>query len=119
MSKQRLRIVAVLEVDADHYPPGDAQSQSWLVNNILLGGGDDFLILHSNEIGDELGSLNVECVVSAGQGIAMDESTEIQIALAIANSNLAGQKWSWRELSYRTQLIHRRKARAAVQALLP
>lgn len=56
---QKLWITAVLELDVGLYPPDDADAQRWLVEDILLGDG---LILHSNEIGDELGRLHVEHV---------------------------------------------------------
>ena len=63
--KQRLRITAVLEMDAAMYPPGDEQAQDWLINDILLGDVNG-LVLVSNEVGDEVGLLHVEHVVAVG-----------------------------------------------------
>jgi hypothetical protein len=62
MSVQRLRITAVVELDAACYPPDDDACQDWLINDILLGDSLGRLILHSNEIGDSLGIVHVETV---------------------------------------------------------
>jgi hypothetical protein len=65
MSAQKLRITAVLTLDATLYPPDDEDAQDWLLNDILLGDDLGRLILHSNEIGDELGTLHIETVVQS------------------------------------------------------
>lgn len=63
MATQKLRITAVLELNAAMYPPDDEDAQHWLIQDILLGNCvGDRLILHSNEVGDELGTLEVEQV---------------------------------------------------------
>lgn len=55
---QRLRVMAILELDAQLYPPDDAACQQWLILDILSDGNG--LFLHSNEIGDEVGNVQIE-----------------------------------------------------------
>jgi hypothetical protein len=62
MDIQKLTIVATLELDAAFYPPDDEQAQTWLVQDILMG---EVLILHSNEIGDEVGRVRIESVTES------------------------------------------------------
>lgn len=56
MAKIHLEIE--LEYDADTMYSDDAESRAWFFDTILSGRRGD-LILHSNEIGDELGPVAV------------------------------------------------------------
>lgn len=59
-----IRITAELTYD-DHFMHGDdPESIDWFVCDILMGGCGEDLILHSNEIGDEVGT--VRCVKVEG-----------------------------------------------------
>ncbi len=53
-----MKFLLILELDVDEKVYGTDQDEvDWLCNDILLGDGG--LILHSNEIGDEVGIVTV------------------------------------------------------------
>lgn len=56
----------VLEIELD-YPESihgdDPEAFMWFRDEILLGGSGEDLILHSNEIGDEIGTVKVRSIV--------------------------------------------------------
>ena len=56
-----IKMLVELEYDADTMHSTDAESIDWFRNDILLGKSLDCerLILHSNEIGDEVGTIRV------------------------------------------------------------
>ena len=54
----KLLLTIEVEIDDELYGTSDKESMDWLINDILLS-GKDHLILHSNEIGDEIGTVKV------------------------------------------------------------
>lgn len=62
----KIGIVAWLETDDAHYgtPEGDPEAWEWLIESVLLGERPDSepLILHSNEVGDVVGTLKISSV---------------------------------------------------------
>ena len=69
MAKVRLEIE--LEYDADLMHGDSAEGREWFFGTILAGSGGD-LILHSNEIGDELGPVRV--LKLGGQSVGTDDT---------------------------------------------
>lgn len=60
--KAKLRMLIELEYDPQTMHSGDADKESkrWFMENVLLNKTEEGrLILHSNELGDELGTVNV------------------------------------------------------------
>ena len=57
------KLLMQIEVTCDEglYVAKDKECMDWLINDILLSGSDR-LILHSNEIGDEIGEVRVVSV---------------------------------------------------------
>ena len=55
----KLTMLVELEYDGDMMHGTDAESIDWFRNDILLGKCGEPLILHSNEIGDEVGTIRV------------------------------------------------------------
>jgi len=53
---RKIRMIIELEYDNDIMHREDAEAIDWFYNEILVGKGGQ-LILHSNEIGDEIGKV--------------------------------------------------------------
>lgn len=53
---KKLLIHAILEYDETIIHTDDAEGKAWFYNDLLLG---EVLILHSNEIGDDVGTVRV------------------------------------------------------------
>lgn len=49
----KIRVTIEIEVDENAFPLADEEEKLWFENEIMIGDGN--LILHSNEIGDEVG----------------------------------------------------------------
>jgi hypothetical protein len=62
VSTRQIAIVAVVDLDANAYPPDDEQAERWLINDILKGAVPGSLSLHSDEIGDVIGTVTVRAV---------------------------------------------------------
>lgn len=58
----RLRLEIELEYDADLMHGDSAEDRAWFERHILME-SDDLLILHSNEIGDEIGTVKVTRII--------------------------------------------------------
>lgn len=57
---KKLMLEVELEYDDQIMPGDDEESVAWFWNNVLLYPGEEGgLILHSNEIGDEVGTIKV------------------------------------------------------------
>ena len=54
----KLLLTVEVECDDECYPASDKEAMNWLINDILLN-GQDRLILYSNEIGDDIGTVKV------------------------------------------------------------
>lgn len=54
-----IRLEIELTYDADILHGFDRESIRWFCENVLSGTGEERLILHSNEIGDEVGDVKV------------------------------------------------------------
>ncbi len=54
----KVQMLIELDYDADLMHGGDQESKAWFRNEIM-GGKRGQLILHSNEIGDEIGEVRV------------------------------------------------------------
>jgi hypothetical protein len=61
-------MIVDLEVDGLVFDPKDSEEASWFANNVLAG----FLVLHSNEIGDEVGLVRVLKVLSPDDVVIKD-----------------------------------------------
>jgi len=61
-----LTLVIELEYDDEIMHHDDQEARDWFYNNILLGRGG--LLLHSNEIGDTIGSVTVADIVEQQGG---------------------------------------------------
>lgn len=60
MSHKTLRLVIDLTYDPDTMHGDDAEGIDWFFNDILMRrGSEEALILHCNEIGDEIGTVKV------------------------------------------------------------
>lgn len=62
---KKLRLMVELEYDDDLFHGDDAESIDWFYDNILFNRTKEGrLILHSNEIGDEVGTIIVNEVIN-------------------------------------------------------
>lgn len=55
----KIKIIAILDYDDRIMHGDDQEAKDWFINEVLL---KETLIVHSNEIGDEVGSLNIESI---------------------------------------------------------
>ena len=60
----KIKILAELEYDASIMQGNDKIAREWFFHHVLKG---DDLTLHSNEIGDEIGTLHVTKILNDGE----------------------------------------------------